>query len=444
MIKKLSKSAIAQMMFAIAVGIALGHFQPSIGVQMRTLSDGFVRLIGMLIGVLMFCLVVAGIAGMQDKMHAAKVGIKAIVYFEAMTAISLAAGILAAYLLQPGKGLQFDLAVSSAAHIADAPRIPTLSIDSATAFLLNIIPESCASAFVRNSKLQILLLAVLCGFALSRVSEHDRGRVLLTFIENILQVLYGMINIILKVAPLAAFGAVAFTIGKYGIGSILPLLRFVADIYIASVVFVGVLMGLVMCVVARITGSNVFRLLGYLKEEISLVFFTTSSMAALPGLIAKMERLGCAKPVVRLVLPTGYSFNLNGTNIYIAMAAMFLAQAAHIELSLWQMLSLLAIGMLTSKGATSVTGSGFIALAATLASLQIVPVAGIVLLLGVERLMKCRSLTNMIGNCLACIVICAWENALDRDTMRRVLAESGQAPAGSAAGIAGIAGDDEI
>jgi aerobic C4-dicarboxylate transport protein len=436
MIKKLSKSAIAQMIFAIAVGILLGYFHPSIGVEMKPLSDGFVRLIGMLIGVLMFCLVVAGIAGMQDKMQAAKVGVKTIIYFEVMTAISLAAGILAAYLLQPGKGLQLDLAVEAAvtslpqSAAALAPALPSLNAGSETGFLLNIIPDSFVGAFLHNSNLQILLLAVLCGSALARVGRH--GRPLLALIENVLQVLYGMINIILKIAPLAAFGAVAFTIGKYGVGSILPLLRFVADIYLASIVFVAVLMVVVMSFVARVAGCNIFRLLGYIKEEISLVFFTTSSMAALPGLIAKMERLGCAKPVVRLVLPTGYSFNLNGTNIYIAMAAMFLAQAAHIALSPWQMLSLLAIGMLTSKSATSVTGSGFIALAATLASLQIVPVAGIVLLLGIERLMKCRSLTNMIGNCLACIVICAWENALDRDTMRSVLSGYGQTEAAAA------------
>jgi aerobic C4-dicarboxylate transport protein len=443
MIKKLSKSAIAQMILAIAVGILLGYFRPSIGVEMKPLSDGFVRLIGMLIGVLMFCLVVAGIAGMQDKMQAAKVGVKTIIYFEAMTAISLAAGILGAYLLQPGRGLQLNLAAEAAGagtshmpRIAGTPIPPGLNPDSATAFLLNIIPDSFAGAFLHNSNLQILLLAVLCGFALARTGRH--GRPLLTLIENVLQVLYGMINIILKIAPLAAFGAVAFTIGKYGVGSILPLLRFVADIYIASIVFVAVLM----CVVARIARCNIFRLLGYIKEEISLVFFTTSSMAALPGLIAKMERLGCAKPVVRLVLPTGYSFNLNGTNIYIAMGVVFLAQAARIDLNLWQMLSLLAIGMLTSKGATSVTGSGFIALAATLASLQIVPVAGIVLLLGVERLMKCRSLSNMIGNCLACIVICAWENALDRDTLQSVLSGQGQAAGTGTESVAAIA--DEI
>ncbi|HEY4318237.1 MAG TPA: cation:dicarboxylase symporter family transporter [Herbaspirillum sp.] len=438
MIKKLSKSAIAQMILAIAVGILLGHFWPSAGIEMKPLSDGFVRLIGMLIGVLMFCLVVAGIAGMQDKMQAAKVGVKTIIYFEAMTAISLAAGILAAYLLQPGKGLQLDLAADAAEAAAlHLPRIaaaPAVDGGSVAAFLLNIIPDSFSGAFLHNSNLQILLLAVLCGVALARLGQ--RGRALLALTENVLQVLYGMINIILKVAPLAAFGAVAFTIGKYGVGSILPLLRFVADIYLASILFVVLLMAAVMCFAVRVAGCNIFRLLGYIKEEISLVFFTTSSMAALPGLIAKMERLGCAKPVVRLVLPTGYTFNLNGTNIYIAMGAMFLAQAAHVDLSPWQMLSLLAIGMLTSKGATSITGSGFIALAATLASLQIVPVAGIVLLLGVERLMKCRSLTNMIGNCLACIVISAWENALDRDRMRSELSGRAQGAPGMGAGTA--------
>lgn len=407
----LYKNAFLQMVVAIAIGIALGHADPQLAVQMKPLSDGFVRLIGMLIGVVMFALVVSGIAGMQDKMHAAKVGGKAIVYFEIMTFISLGFGMLAADLLQPGAGSKLDLShVSDGAHYA-----ARLSTSSVTDFLLNIIPNSFFEAFTRNSSLQILLLAVLFGVALSRLGE--RGRSLLNFIEANLRILFGMINIILKVAPLAAFGAMAYTIGRYGVASVLPLLHFVGAIYLASIAFVCVVMGLI----ARVAGVNIFRLIAFIKEELLLVFFTTSSMAALPGLTEKMERLGCSRAVVRLVLPTGYTFNLNGTNIYLTMAALFLAQAGGIEVSLWQQLSLLAICMLTSKGATSVTGSGFIALAATLSTLQIVPVGGIVLLLGVERLMKCRSLSNVIGNCLACVVVCAWDKTLDRERMAQTL-----------------------
>ena len=407
----LYKNAFLQMVVAIAIGIALGHADPQLAVQMKPLSDGFVRLIGMLIGVVMFALVVSGIAGMQDKMHAAKVGGKAIVYFEIMTFVSLGFGMLAANLLQPGVGSHLDLS-----HVSEGTQYAArLSTSGVADFLLNIIPNSFFEAFTRNSSLQILLLAVLFGVALSRMGE--RGRSLLNFIEANLRILFGMINIILKVAPLAAFGAMAYTIGRYGLASVLPLLHFVGAIYLASIVFICVVMGLI----ARVAGINIFRLIAFIKEELLLVFFTTSSMAALPGLTEKMERLGCSRAVVRLVLPTGYTFNLNGTNIYLTMAALFLAQAGGIEVSLWQQLSLLAICMLTSKGATSVTGSGFIALAATLSTLQIVPVGGIVLLLGVERLMKCRSLSNVIGNCLACVVVCAWDKALDRERMAQAL-----------------------
>lgn len=407
------KNALLHMTIAIALGMALGRLDPQLAVEMKPLSDGFVRLIGMLIGVIMFALVVSGIAGMQDKMHAARVGGKAILYFESMTLVSLGFGMLAANLLHPGAGSHLDLPSDTGLQYAAAANALTTS--GVAEFLLNIIPTSFFAAFTRNCSLQILLLAVLCGVALSRLGEQGRG--LLNFIDANLRILFGMINIILKVAPLAAFGAMAYTIGRYGMASVLPLLHFVGAIYLASVVFVCVVMG----VIGGIAGVNIFRLIVFIKEELLLVVFTSSSMAALPGLTEKMERMGCARAVVRLVLPTGYTFNLNGTNIYLTMAAMFLAQAGGIGVSLLQQLSLLAIAMLTSKGATSVTGSGFIALAATLSTLQIVPVGGIVLLLGVERLMKCRSLSNVIGNCLACVVVCAWDRTLDRAAMAQAL-----------------------
>lgn len=418
MTKRLLHHAIVHMALAIAVGMLLGYFFPSTAAQMKPFSDGFLRLIGMLIGVLIFCLVVSGIAGMQSRLQATQVGVKAIVYFELMTAVSLMAGILGAQLLEPGKGFTpgFASGVSAAAAQVPPP-------ESTTGFLLDIIPSTFVGAFTGNSSLQVLLLALLTGIALARVGE--RGRDLLAFTEALQQVLHGMIGMVLKLAPLAAFGAIAFVIGKYGMSSVLPLLQFVAAIYLVSFLFVCIVMGLI----ARAAGCNIFRLIAYVKEELLLVVFTSSSMAALPGLVEKMEKMGCAKAVVRLVLPTGYSFNLSGTNIYIAMAALFLAQAAHVELGTWQLLSLLGVSLLTSKSATSVAGSAFVALAATLASLNIIPVAGIVLLLGVERLMKCRSLTNVIGNCVACIVICAWEKSLDRSAMRQAFSGKLTSPA---------------
>jgi aerobic C4-dicarboxylate transport protein len=420
MIKKLLHNALAQMALAIAAGMLLGHFFPSAGALMKPFSDGFLRLVGMLIGVLIFCLVVTGIAGMQNRLQATQVGVKAIVYFETMTVISLLAGMLGAWLLAPGKGF----APGFTADAAQRAVVP--AAESTSGFLLDIIPSTFAGAFIGNSSLQVLLLALLTGLALARVGERGRG--LLEFVEALQQVLHGMVAMVLKLAPLAAFGAVAFVIGKYGVSSVLPLLQFVAAIYLVSILFVCVVMGLI----ARAAGCNIFRLIVYVKEELLLVFFTSSSMAALPGLVEKMEKMGCAKPVVRLMLPTGYSFNLSGTNIYIAMAAIFLAQVAHVELGFWQLLSLLGIAMLTSKSATSVAGSAFVALAATLASLDLVPVAGIVLLLGVERLMKCRSLTNVIGNCVACVVVCAWEKALDRGAMRQALSGKTTSPSSAA------------
>lgn len=407
------------MALAFAAGMLLGNFFPSAGALMKPLSDGFLRLIGMLIGVLIFCLVVSGIASMRNRLQATQVGIKAIIYFEAMTLISLLAGMLGALQLAPGKGFAPGFTADIAQRVAPAP-----ATESTTDFLLNIIPPTFASAFTGNNNLQILLLALLSGIALTRAGE--RGRSLLELIEATQQVLQGMVGMVLKLAPLAAFGAVAFMIGRYGTSSVLPLLQFLGAIYLVSILFVCVVMGLL----ARAAGCNIFRLVAYVKEELLLVFFTASSIAALPGLVGKMERMGCAKSVVRLMLPTGFSFNLNGSNIYIAMAAIFLAQVAHVELGFWPLLSLLGIAMLTSKSAASVAGSAFVALTATLASQNLIPVAGIVLLLGIERLMKCRSLTNMLGNCVACVVVCAWEKALDRQAMHQAL--SGRDPSSPA------------
>ncbi|KAF1042900.1 MAG: C4-dicarboxylate transport protein [Herbaspirillum frisingense] len=421
---RIFSNGLVQMAAAIAAGIALGQWMPDLAVQMKPLSDGFVKLIGMLIGVVMFMLVVSGIAGMQGRARTAKLGGKAVLYFEAMALLSLSVGIAAAVLLQPGGGFHLDLSATAADAAGSSGgqlvsgyirRAEDFRLDQ---FVLGLIPDSVTGAFVHNNNLQILLVAVFFGVALGRLSAADvRYAQLREFIEAFLGVLFGMVNLILKFAPLAAFGAMAFTIGRYGMGSMLPLLRFVGAIYLASFFFVAVVMALV----AHATGVSLFRLIAYVRDELLLVIFTASSVAALPGLIVKMEQLGCSRNVVRLVLPAGYSFNLSGTNLYLAMATLFLAQASGVHLGGWQLLTLLAIAMLTSKGATSVIGSGFIALAATLTALQLVPVGGIVLLLGVERLMKCRSLTNVIGNCLACVVIAVWEGEFDREAMRREL-----------------------
>lgn len=409
---------------AIAAGIVLGQCLPDVAVQLKPLSDGFVKLIGMLIGVIMFMLVVSGIAGMQGRARTAKVGGKAVLYFELMALLSITVGIAAGVLLQPGGGFHLDLSASAAEAAGSTGgelvsgyirRAEDFRIDQ---FALGLIPDSFVGAFVHNNSLQILLVAVFFGVALGKLSaREERFAQLRDFLEALLGILFGMVNLILKLAPLAAFGAMAFTIGRYGMGSMLPLLRFVGAIYLASAFFVIVVMALV----ARALGVNLFRLIAYVRDELLLVIFTASSVAALPGLINKMEKLGCSRNVVRLVLPAGYSFNLSGTNLYLAMATLFLAQASGVHLGPWQLATLLAIAMLTSKGATSITGSGFIALAATLTALQLVPVGGIVLLLGVERLMKCRSLTNVIGNCLACVVIAVWEGEFDRAAMRREL-----------------------
>jgi len=420
---RIFSNGLVQMAAAIAAGIALGQWHPDLAVQMKPLSDGFVKLIGMLIGVLMFLLVVSGIAGMQGRARTATLGGKAVLYFEIMAVLALACGIAVAVLLQPGGGFHLDLSTTVGQATGGSGQLVSGYLRRAgdfgpVQFMLGLIPESFAGAFTHNNSLQILLVSVFVGVALGRLSAADhRFAQLRDFIEALLGVLFGMIDVILKLAPLAAFGAMAFTIGRYGMASILPLLRFVGAIYLASVFFIVVVMGLV----ARVLEVNLLGLIGYIRDELLLVIFTASSVAALPGLIGKMEKIGCPRSVVRLVLPAGYSFNLSGTNLYLAMGTLFLAQASGVHPGPWQLATLLAVAMLTSKGATSVTGSGFIVLAATLSALQWVPVGGIVLLLGVERLMKCRSLTNVIGNCLACVVIAVWEGEFDRAAMRREL-----------------------
>jgi aerobic C4-dicarboxylate transport protein len=403
-----------QVLCAIVLGILLGHFQPALGVAMKPFGDGFIKLIKMLIGPIIFCTMTTGIASMQDLGKVGRVGGKALAYFEVMSTFALLLGLVAAHALHPGAGFNIDPAALDAkgitAYTAQAQHQSTAS------FLLHIIPDTFVSAFATGNILQILLIALLFGAALSMLGE--KGRMVAEFIGQIAEVFFKIVRIVAKVAPLGAFGAMAFTIGKYGLHALLPLFKLIGCFYLTAIVFV---VGVLGCV-ARLTGFNILRFINYIKEELLIVLGTSSSEAALPQLMEKMERLGCSRPVVGLVVPTGYSFNLDGTNIYMTMAVLFIAQALNIHLSWGQQATVLAVAMLTSKGASGVTGAGFVTLAATLTVVPDLPVTGMVLILGIDRFMsECRALTNIIGNGVACIVISAWERELDRQQLNEVL-----------------------
>jgi aerobic C4-dicarboxylate transport protein len=403
-----------QVLSAIVLGILLGHFYPSVGESMKPLGDAFIKLIKMLIAPIIFCTVVHGIASMEDMKKVGRVGIKALVYFEVMTTVALIIGLLVVNLWQPGAGMNVDPAALDtsgiAAYTAKAQEQSTVE------FFLHIIPATVVGAFAEGEILQVLLFAILFAFALHWLGE--RGKPLLHIIDQTAHVFFGIVGIVMRAAPIGAFGAMAFTIGKYGVGTLLSLGSLMLGFYVTCLIFVFGVLG----IVARLTGFSIFRFIAYIKEELLIVLGTSSSESVLPRMLAKMEVLGCDKSVVGLVIPTGYSFNLDGTCIYLTMAAVFLAQATNTDLSLSQELGLIAILLLTSKGAAGVTGSGFIVLAATLASLGTVPVASIALILGVDRFMsEARALTNLIGNGVATIVVGKWENAVDEARLHRHL-----------------------
>ena len=404
-----------QVLIAVAIGIVLGHYYPSLGVDMKPLGDGFIKLIRMLIGPIIFCTVVIGIAGMADLRKVGRVGGKALLYFEVMSTLALIIGLFAAHLLQPGHGFNIDPATLDTKSIVNyAAQAKEQSVSE---FLLHIIPHTISDAFAKGDILQILFSALLFGGALSML--HGKGEMVTDLIGQISKVFFRMVHIVTKVAPIGAFGAMAFTIGKYGLASLLPLLKLIGCFYLTAIVFVSVCLG----IVAKLTGFNIFRFIAYIKEELVIVLGTSSSEAALPQLMEKMERLGCSRSVVGLVIPTGYSFNLDGTNIYMTMAVIFIAQALNIDLSWQQQAVILGVAMLTSKGASGVTGAGFITLAATLAVVPTLPVAGMVIILGIDRFMsECRALTNIVGNGVACVVVSAWEGELDRNKLNRVMA----------------------
>lgn len=412
--KPFYKILYVQVIFAIVCGVLLGMFEPKLGVDMKPLGDGFVKLIKMIIAPVIFCTVVTGIAGMQDMKKVGRVGGKALLYFEVVSTFALAIGLLVANLLQPGAGFNVDPATLDSSAIAQYTS--KAHAQSSVDFLLNIIPTTFVDAFAKGDILQVLLIAILFGFSLSLLGE--KSRVVTHLIEEISTAVFGVVAIIMKAAPIGAFGAIAFTIGKYGIGSLLPLAKLMGSFYLTCGLFIFIVLGSI----ARMTGFSIWRFLKYIKEELLIVLGTSSSESALPSLMQKLQKLGCAKSVVGLVVPTGYSFNLDGTNIYMTMAALFVAQATNTDLTLTQELTILGVAMLTSKGASGITGAGFITLAATLAVVPTIPVAGMALILGIDRFMsECRALTNFIGNGVATIVVSKWENELDEETLNREL-----------------------
>ena len=399
-----------QVLIAIALGAAIGHFWPDFGASLKPLGDGFIKLVKMIIAPVIFLTVVTGIAGMRELASVGRVAGKAFTYFLFFSTLALIVGLIVANTIQPGAGLNIDPATLDAGAVAG---YASQAQDSTlTAFLLNIIPTTMVSALTDGSILQTLFVAILFGITLSMVGEPAKP--VFDLLERLAIVVFRLVGILMRAAPIGAFGAIAFTIGAYGLGALVNLGALIATFYLTSLIFVVGILGLV----ARMTGFSIFKLMRYLKAELLLVLGTSSSEAALPNLIDKMEKAGVEKSVVGLVVPTGYSFNLDGTNIYMTLAALFIAQACNVDLTLGQQLLLLGVAMLSSKGAAGVTGAGFITLAATLSIVPSVPVAGMALILGVDRFMsECRSLTNFIGNAVATIVVSRWEGALDRDRL---------------------------
>jgi aerobic C4-dicarboxylate transport protein len=408
------RSLYAQVLVAIAAGVALGHFAPATGEALKPLGDGFIKLVKMIIAPVIFLTVATGIAGMRDLGAVGRVAGKAFAYFLTFSTLALFVGLAVANLIRPGAGLHIDPASLDPARVADYAHKAHES--TLTGFLLSVIPDSFVSGLASGNILQTLFVAILFGVGLAAVGE--RGERLLHALEELAAVVFRIVAILMRAAPVGAFGAMAFTIGRYGVESLANLAALVATFYLTSVLFVLVVLG----AVARVCGFSIVRLILYLKAELLLVLGTSSSESALPLLIEKMERAGCPKSVVGLVVPTGYSFNLDGTNIYMTLAALFIAQATNVELSLGEQLLLLGVAMLSSKGAAGVTGAGFITLAATLSIVPSVPVAGMALILGVDRFMsECRSLTNFIGNAVATVVVSRWEGRLDRERLAAAL-----------------------
>ena len=409
----LYKVLYVQVIVAILLGILLGHFYPDLGESFKPLGDGFIKIVKMIIAPVIFLTVVTGIAGMNNMKAVGTVAGKSMVYFLTFSTIALIIGLIVANIIRPGDGLNISPASLDASKVESY--VAKAHDSSIVGFLMNIIPETVVSPLVNGNILQVLFVSVVFGIALASIGT--RGEPVLKFLQNFSEPVFKMVSMLMKLAPIGAFGAMAFTIGKYGISSISNLVLLVLTFYITSLLFVLVVLG----AVAKYNGFSILSLIKYIKDELWLVLGTSSSEAALPSLMRKMENVGCKKSVVGLVIPTGYSFNLDGTNIYMTMAALFIAQATGVDLSLTEQITLLFVAMISSKGAAGVTGAGFITLAATLSVVPSVPVAGMALILGIDRFMsECRALTNIVGNACACIVVARWENALDKERMNAV------------------------
>lgn len=413
-----------QVLIAVAIGIAIGHFFPDTGKTLEPLSKGFISLIKMMIAPIIFCTVVHGIASVGDVKKLGRVGVKTMLYFEVVSTLALVIGLVVVNTLKPGVGFNADLSTLDAQSLKTveqyASKADTLST---TEFFLNIIPKTFVSAFTEGNLLQVVFIALLAAFAISGLGE--RGKPILKVIDQGSEFFFAIMRIVIKVAPIGAFGAMAFTIGSYGIGSLQKLLALMLGFYMTSALFIVVVLGLI----ARAAGFSIFRFLAYIKDELLVVLGTSSSETVLPQMLQKLRGLGCAPSTVGLVIPTGYSFNLDGTNIYMVMGAVFLAQATNTPLDISQQISLLLVAMVTSKGASGVTGAGFITLAATLAAVPSVPVEAMALILGIDRFMsECRSLTNLVGNGVATVVISRWEGEVSAETLQANLRDPVELP----------------
>jgi len=407
-----------QVLVGVGIAIILGYISPSTAIAMKPLGDAFIRLITMIITLVIFCTLVTGIAGMEDMKKVGRVGGKALLYFEVVSTIALLMGLIVGNLVRPGNGFNIDPTTLDAKAVSEYAG--QAQAQTVVQFLAHIIPNTIVDAFTRGDILQVLFVSLLFGFALSLAGP--RSKPLVDFLDALTRVVFGVVAILMRFAPIGAFGAMAFTIGKYGLASLGPLVKLIATLYVTSLFFVVVLLG----GIARLAGFGILRFLWFLREEILLVLATSSSEPALPALMGKLERLGCSKALVGLVVPTGYTFNADGTSLYMTLAALFVAQATNTHLSLAQQFTILGVALLTSKGASGVQGAAFIALVATMMVIPTIPVAGMALILGIDRFLSmCRAAVNMIGNAVATLVVARWENELDRATLQRNLAAEG-------------------
>ena len=403
-----------QVLAGVVLAVIVGYVKPSLGVAMKPLGDAFIRLITMIITLVIFCTLVTGIAGMEDMKKVGRVGGKALLYFEAVSSLALLIGLVVGNLVQPGAGFNINPATLDSKAVAGYAG--QAKAQSVTEFIVHIIPNTIVDAFSRGDILQVLFVSLLFGFAIS--AAGPRCRPVVDFLAAFTRAVFGVVSILMRFAPIGAFGAMAFTIGKYGLASLGPLFKLMATLYITSFLFVVLVLGSI----ARVAGFGIFRFLWFLREEILLVLATSSSEPALPSLMSKLEKLGCTRALVGLVVPTGYTFNADGTSLYMTLAALFVAQATNTHLSLLQQLTILGVALLTSKGASGVQGAAFIALVATMMVIPTIPVAGMALILGIDRFLSmCRAVVNMIGNAVATLIIARWENELDKTSLKEHL-----------------------